>query len=65
MPHNKTAKCPKCQELNSYDLDDLKARYGVVYRTLAPKWREYAVTCRHCGHEFKLRVKEASDERPG
>lgn len=58
MPRNKTVNCPMCQGVNVYDLDELKERYGVVYRTVEPEWREYPVTCKHCGYAFKIKVKE-------
>lgn len=64
MPPYVERKCPKpkCCHLNTYDLAELSRTYLPIFaHTLSAGSgvREYAVTCRKCGHEFVIRVTES------
>ncbi len=60
MPPIITRKCPRCGKWNSWDLVDLESSASAFYRA-AGDYSEYKVKCKHCGHEFIIRV--GSDER--
>ena len=66
MPPYIETTCPKCGCKLTVDLAELKSDRQVVYRmtenlgeegTLR-RVREYRVTCKCCGHTFKLPVSE-------
>lgn len=57
MPPFVSTECPFCKRKNRIDLAGIKNKLAVVYRGDEDK-QEYSVTCEHCGHKFKIAVKE-------
>jgi hypothetical protein len=60
MPPFAKVACPYCQQVNQFDLADLKdtspGAKGTVYRG------EYRVACAHCGHPFKVTAHDEDEE---
>ena len=57
MPPYEARKRPKCRKVNQFDMAKVKRPFP-IYRgdAVQKEKKEYPVTCKHCGHQFIIRV---------
>ncbi|MFH1635844.1 MAG: hypothetical protein ABIG63_17775 [Chloroflexota bacterium] len=58
MPPYEPRQCPKCHQTNSFDMAKVK-QVLPIFRSVTKdeEKREYPVKCKHCGHEFVIKVQ--------
>ena len=57
MPPYEPRQCPKCHQTNNFDMAKIKRQFLPIYRSVAKDEKsEYPVKCKHCGHDFVIKV---------